>query len=93
MFVPIPADMQISTFGSNRRREEFMLIVPPSGIVPGTIVESHRDATNEEDKLLNVCYFIDHEGKIAGKYIKKNLWYVRVHATNASTEVLRLKLN
>jgi hypothetical protein len=44
--------------------------------VPGTIVESHRDAEKEEDKLLNVCYFIDHEGKIIGKYIKKNLWYV-----------------
>jgi predicted amidohydrolase len=44
--------------------------------VPGTIVESHRDAEKEEDKLLNVCYFIDHEGNITGKYIKKNLWYV-----------------
>ncbi|KAH8732386.1 carbon-nitrogen hydrolase [Phaeosphaeriaceae sp. PMI808] len=43
-------------------------------IVPGTIVESHRDAGKEEDKLLNVCYFIDHEGNITGKYIKKNLW-------------------
>ncbi|KAH7400731.1 carbon-nitrogen hydrolase [Phaeosphaeria sp. MPI-PUGE-AT-0046c] len=43
-------------------------------IVPGTIVESHRDAENEADKLLNVCYFIDHQGTIAGKYIKKNLW-------------------
>tara|TARA_R110002003_G_scaffold44_15_gene3373 strand:+ start:19860 stop:20114 length:255 start_codon:yes stop_codon:yes gene_type:complete len=64
-----------------------------SGIVPGTIVESHRNAAKDEDKLLNVCYFIDHEGNISGKYIKKNLWYVRVHATNASTEVLRLKLN
>lgn len=38
------------------------------GIVPGTIVESHRDAETEADKLLNVCYFIDHQGKIAGKY-------------------------
>jgi hypothetical protein len=64
------------------------------GIVPGTIVESHRDADKEEDKLLSksaylhtirtpsshlcldVCYFIDHEGNIAGKYIKKNLWYI-----------------
>ena len=46
-------------------------------IVPGTIVESHRNAEKDEDKLLNVCYFIDHQGNIAGKYIKKNLWYVR----------------
>jgi predicted amidohydrolase len=46
------------------------------GIVPGTIVESHRDADKDEDKLLNVAYFIDHEGNIAGKYVKKNLWYV-----------------
>lgn len=45
-------------------------------IVPGTIVESHRDEEKDEDKLLNVCYFIDQEGNIAGKYIKKNLWYV-----------------
>jgi predicted amidohydrolase len=48
-----------------------------AGIVPGTIVESHREAEKEEDKLLNVCYFIDPKGNIAGKYIKKNLWYVR----------------
>jgi predicted amidohydrolase len=47
-----------------------------TGIVPGTIVESHRDASAEEDKLLNVCYFIDHQGNVAGKYVKKNLWYV-----------------
>jgi predicted amidohydrolase len=46
------------------------------GIVPGTLVESHRDAEKDEDKLLNVCYFIDHEGNVAGKYVKKNLWYV-----------------
>lgn len=46
-------------------------------IVPGTIVETHNDEEKEEDKLLNVCYFIDHEGNIAGKYVKKNLWYVK----------------
>jgi len=51
-----------------------MVLISRTGIVPGTIVESHRDATTEADKLLNVCYFIDHEGNIAGKYIKKNLW-------------------
>ena len=45
-------------------------------IVPGTIVESHKENEHAEDKLLNVCYFIDHEGNIAGKYVKKNLWYV-----------------
>lgn len=45
-------------------------------IVPGTIVESHRENEKEEDKLLNVAYFIDHEGRIQGKYVKKNLWYV-----------------
>jgi predicted amidohydrolase len=45
-------------------------------IVPGTIVESHRESEKEEDRLLNVCYFIDQEGQITGKYVKKNLWYV-----------------
>jgi predicted amidohydrolase len=45
-------------------------------IVPGTIVESHREKEKEEDKLLNVCYFIDHEGRLTGKYVKKNLWCV-----------------
>ena len=45
-------------------------------IVPGTIVESHRENEDEDDKLLNVCYFIDHEGRVTGKYVKKNLWYV-----------------
>jgi predicted amidohydrolase len=43
-------------------------------IVPGTIVESHKGAEKEEDKLLNVAYFIDHTGEIVGKYVKKNLW-------------------
>ena len=45
-----------------------------SGIVPGTIIEVRKE--NEEEKLLNVCYFINHEGNIVGKYVKKNLWYV-----------------
>ena len=43
-------------------------------IVPGTIVEQHKDAKTEEDRLLNVAYFIDQEGCILGKYVKKNLW-------------------
>jgi predicted amidohydrolase len=47
-------------------------------IVPGTIVESHRESEKEEDKLLNVCYFIGKEGELLGKYVKKNLWYVEV---------------
>lgn len=45
-------------------------------IVPGTIVESHRENEKEEDRLLNVAYFIGNDGSIIGKYIKKNLWYV-----------------
>ncbi|KAF2828511.1 carbon-nitrogen hydrolase [Ophiobolus disseminans] len=57
-------------------------------IVPGTIVESHRDATTEADKLLNVCYFIDHLGNIAGKYVKKNLWGPeRDHLTGSGRDV------
>jgi hypothetical protein len=44
-------------------------------IVPGTIVESHRGAEREEDRLVNVAYFIDMEGRVVGKYVKKNLWY------------------
>lgn len=46
-------------------------------VVPGTILESHRDAEREEDRLLNVAYFIDNKGEVIGKYIKKNLWYAR----------------
>lgn len=45
-------------------------------IVPGTILEVHKENESEADRLLNVCYFIDQEGNIAGKYVKKNLWYV-----------------
>lgn len=45
-------------------------------IVPGTIVEGHRGEEKEEDRLLNVAYFIGKDGDILGKYIKKNLWYV-----------------
>ena len=31
-------------------------------IVPGTIVESHRGASNASDRLLNVAYFINADG-------------------------------
>ena len=44
-------------------------------IVPGTIVERHQEAKSEEDKLINVAYFIGNDGKILGSYQKKNLWY------------------
>ena len=55
-------------------------------IVPGTIVELHRDSSVDQtgvvegmdigngERLINVAYFIDNEGQIAGKYVKKNLW-------------------
>jgi predicted amidohydrolase len=43
-------------------------------IVPGTIVERHTDASSEEEKLLNVAYFIGKDGEVIGKYVKKNLW-------------------
>lgn len=46
-------------------------------IVPGTIVERREDAKTNEQKLLNVAYFIDNKGQILGKYQKKNLWYGR----------------
>lgn len=57
-------------------------------IVPGTIVESHRSASKEEDRLLNVAYFIDHTGSIVGKYVKKNLWGPeREHLTGSGRDV------
>lgn len=42
-------------------------------IVPGTILEFHDPGTPDE-RLLNVAYFIDNTGAIAGRYVKKNLW-------------------
>ncbi|KEY73090.1 hypothetical protein S7711_09588 [Stachybotrys chartarum IBT 7711] len=42
-------------------------------IIPGTIIELH-DAGTDTERLLNVAYFITNEGKIAGRYVKKNLW-------------------
>ncbi|KAK5016436.1 carbon-nitrogen hydrolase [Cryomyces antarcticus] len=57
-------------------------------IVPGTIVERHVDAEKEEDKLLNVAYFISNEGAILGKYVKKNLWGPeREHLTSSGRDV------
>lgn len=44
-------------------------------IVPGTIVEALRDDDTGEERLVNVSYFISHEGKVLGRYEKKNLWY------------------
>jgi len=69
-------------------------------IVPGTIVELHKDATidvtgiakgeeNEAgERLLNVAYFIDTNGEIVGKYVKKNLWgsIERLHLTSSARD-------
>lgn len=44
-------------------------------IVPGTIVEYHKDANTDEEKLVNVAYFISNDGEVLGRYQKKNLWY------------------
>ncbi|MCJ1363039.1 hypothetical protein MMC16_002145 [Acarospora aff. strigata] len=53
-------------------------------IVPGTIVERHQDAGSQEDKLINVAYFIDNHGEILGQYQKKNLWHPeRPHLTSS----------
>ncbi|KAK7699731.1 hypothetical protein SLS57_012325 [Botryosphaeria dothidea] len=57
-------------------------------IVPGTIVERHCDAEKEEDKLLNVAYFINQDGDIIGKYVKKNLWGPeREHLTSSGRDI------
>ncbi|KAF2766485.1 carbon-nitrogen hydrolase [Teratosphaeria nubilosa] len=56
-------------------------------IVPGTIVELHDKGT-EDERLLNVAYFITNTGEIAGKYVKKNLWgpIERLHLTSSSMD-------
>lgn len=56
-------------------------------IVPGTIVELH-DAGTEDERLLNVAYFITNTGEIAGRYQKKNLWgdIERLHLTSSSMD-------
>ncbi|KAF3034847.1 hypothetical protein E8E11_002928 [Didymella keratinophila] len=55
-------------------------------IVPGTIVEGHKGEQKEEDRLLNVAYFIGKDGEIVGKYVKKNLWGPeREHLTSSTS--------
>jgi predicted amidohydrolase len=56
-------------------------------IVPGTILELH-DAGTPSERLLNVAYFIDSSGAIAGKYVKKNLWgpIERLHLTSSASD-------
>ena len=47
-------------------------------IVPGTIVEKHKDESADgkgADILINVAYFISNTGEILGRYQKKNLWH------------------
>lgn len=57
-------------------------------LVPGTVVEAHRDASKEEDRLVNVAYFIDATGSVIGKYVKKNLWGPeRDHLTGSGRDV------
>jgi predicted amidohydrolase len=53
-------------------------------IVPGTLV--HPSADNEDD-LINVAYFISHDGTILSTYQKKNLWHPeRPHLTSSLHE-------
>ena len=52
-------------------------------IVPGTIVEASKDEETGKGKLLNVCYFISHDGQILGRYEKKNLWYLPFSCHNS----------
>lgn len=42
--------------------------------MPGTIVERHQPSEQDDDVLYNTAYFIDKQGQISGKYVKKNLW-------------------
>lgn len=57
-------------------------------LVPGTLVELHDQGTSEE-RLLNVAYFINSKGEIAGKYVKKNLWGAieREHLVSSTRDV------
>jgi len=69
-------------------------------IVPGTIVELHTDTSIDKtgivegeeneagERLLNVAYFIDDKGNVAGKYVKKNLWgsTERGHLTSSARD-------
>jgi len=56
-------------------------------LVPGTLCELHGAGT-ENERLLNVAYFITNTGEIAGKYVKKNLWgdIERLHLTSSSMD-------
>ncbi|KAF2007136.1 carbon-nitrogen hydrolase [Amniculicola lignicola CBS 123094] len=62
-------------------------------IVPGTIVERHKreelGVEKEEDRVVNVAYFIDGEGVVRGKYEKKNLWgpIERDHLTSSTHDL------
>jgi predicted amidohydrolase len=44
-------------------------------IVPGTIVERGPEISRPSRPLHNVAYYIDHTGKVIGKYKKRNLWH------------------
>ena len=57
--------------------------------MPGTLVEYHSEADpDSDDRLLNVAYFIDAQGAVVGKYVKKNLWGPeREHLTGSGRDV------
>lgn len=45
-------------------------------IVPGTFTELDSVTTEDSDALFsNVTYFIDNNGSILGRYVKKNIWH------------------
>ncbi|KAF2661218.1 carbon-nitrogen hydrolase [Lophiostoma macrostomum CBS 122681] len=88
----VPKDSRFADFGEQWQvyLNKYQELAKECGIciVPGTIVESHKDEEREEDRLINVAYFIDMEGVVVGKYVKKNLWGPeREHLTGSGRDV------
>lgn len=55
-------------------------------------MEYHKDADTDEEKLVNVAYFIGDDGEILGRYQKKNLWYTYFSLEEPRTKLALLGL-
>lgn len=84
--VPSPGSSNPYFAGWKRYLDEYCDIARECGIclVPGSFLEEHQDEETQQGMLMNVTYFIDKRGQIAGRYAKKNLWHPERPFTSSS---------
>ncbi|KIW36285.1 uncharacterized protein PV06_11434 [Exophiala oligosperma] len=62
-------------------------------LVPGSFLEKHQHQDAQKWILMDVTYFIDKSGQIAGRYAKKNPWHPERPFTSGSKHDAHVAFN